>query len=71
MQALLDPGNVMMSIAQGCQVLGFAMLTDAVTLLGDVIAHMVAALVVMALGLWWSAVASQSIVASGTHQAQA
>lgn len=62
---------LMASITQGCQVLGFAVLTDAVTLLGGVMAKMVAAVVVMALGLWLSAVAAQSIVASGIHQAQA
>lgn len=62
---------LMVSITQACQVLGFAVLTDAVTLLGGVMAKMVAAVVVMALGLWLSAVAAQSIVASGTHQAKA
>lgn len=62
---------LMASITQACQVLGFAVLTDAVTLLGGVMAKMVAAVVVMALGLWLSAVAAQSIVASGIHQAQA
>jgi hypothetical protein len=62
---------VMAAITQGCQVLGFAVLTDAVTLLGGVMARLVAAMMVLALGLWLSAVAAQSIVASGTHQAQA
>jgi hypothetical protein len=62
---------VMAAITQGCQVLGFAVLTDAVTLLGGVMARLLAAMMVLALGLWLSAVAAQSIVASGTHQAQA
>ncbi|MDO9235148.1 MAG: mechanosensitive ion channel [Aquabacterium sp.] len=62
---------LMTSITQGCQVLGFAVLTDAVTLLGGVMAKLVAAMMVMSLGLWLSAVAAQSIAASGTHQAQA
>ncbi|TAK86692.1 MAG: hypothetical protein EPO09_19450 [Aquabacterium sp.] len=62
---------VMAAITQGCQVLGFAVLTDAVTLLGGVMARLVAAMMVLTLGLWLSAVAAQSIVASGTHQARA
>jgi hypothetical protein len=62
---------VMAALTQGCQVLGFAVLTDAVTLLGGVMAKLVAAMMVMTLGLWLSAVAAQSIVASGTHQARA
>ncbi|HEX5355248.1 MAG TPA: mechanosensitive ion channel, partial [Aquabacterium sp.] len=62
---------VMAAITQGCQVLGFAVLTDAVTLLGGVMARLVAAMMVLTLGLWLSAVAAQSIEASGTHQARA
>jgi hypothetical protein len=62
---------VMAAVTQACQVLGFAVLTDAVTLLGGVMAKLVAAMMVMTLGLWLSAVAAQSIVASGTHQARA
>jgi hypothetical protein len=62
---------VMAAITQGCQVLGFAVLTDAVTLLGGVMARLVAAMMVLSLGLWLSAVAAQAIVASGTHQARA
>ncbi len=62
---------VMAAVTQACQVLGFAVLTDAVTLLGGVMAKLVAAMMVMTLGLWLSAVAAQSIVTSGTHQARA
>jgi hypothetical protein len=62
---------VMVAVTQGCQVLGFAVLTEAVTLLGGVMARLVAAMLVLALGLWLSAVAAQSVVASGAHQAKA
>jgi len=61
----------MVAVTQGCQVLGFAVLTEAVTLLGGVMARLVAAMLVLALGLWLSAVAAQSVVASGAHQAKA
>jgi len=62
---------VMAAITQGCQVLGFAVLTDAVTLLGGVMARLVSAILVLGLGLWLSALAAQAIVSSGTHQAAA
>ena len=62
---------VMAAVTQGCQVLGFAVLTDAVTLLGGVMARLVSAMLVLALGLWLSALAAQTIVTSATHQAQA
>jgi len=52
-------------------VLGFAVLTDAVTLLGGVMARLVSAILVLGLGLWLSALAAQAIVSSGTHQAAA
>lgn len=60
---------VMASVSQACQVLGFDVLTEAVSLLGGVMARMLAAVMVLALGLWLSVLAAQSVQASGMQHA--
>jgi hypothetical protein len=69
--SLVMLGFVMAAITQACQVLGFEVLTDVVTVLGSVMARLVTAALVMAIGLWLAAAAAQAIESSGRHEALA
>lgn len=63
--ALVMAAVVFVALAQACQVLGLAMLTDAVAVLGGVLAKVVVAVLVMGVGLWLAALASDMVQASG------
>ncbi|WP_058086856.1 hypothetical protein [Aquabacterium parvum] len=61
----------MAAITQACQVLGFVVLTEVVTVLGSVMARLVTAALVLAIGLWLASAAAQAVEASGRHEALA
>lgn len=60
---------VVAAVTQACQVLGFDVLTEAVASLGGVMARLFAAGLVLALGLWLSVLAAQSVMSSGMQHA--
>ena len=59
------------ALAQSAELLGFAMLTDAVTTLGGVLARCAVAVLVMGVGLWLATWCAQLIEASGVAHARA
>lgn len=59
------------ALAQACELLGFAMLTNAVAALGVVLAQLLVALLLMVVGLWLAAGAAAWVQASGVAHAQA
>jgi hypothetical protein len=63
--ALVLGAVMFVALAQASQVLGLAMLTDAVAVLGSVLAKVVVAVLVMGVGLWLSALAAGMVLASG------
>lgn len=69
--SLVMLGFVMAAITQACQVLGFVVLTEVVTVLGSVMARLVTAALVLAIGLWLASAAAQAVEASGRHEALA
>lgn len=60
---------LLLAITQACEVLGFAVLTEAVSTLGSVLSRLVVALVVLVGGLWLGAVAARVIAATSVTQA--
>jgi len=59
------------ALAQAAELLGFAMLTDAVTTLGGVLARCAVAVLVMGVGLWLATWCAQLIEASGVAHGRA
>jgi hypothetical protein len=66
---LMMTAVMMVAITQACEVLGFAILTDAVTTLGVVLARLSVAVLLMGVGLWLSALAADAIRASAVANA--
>lgn len=60
-----------LALAQACELLGFAMLTNAVAALGVVLAQVLVALLLMIVGLWLAAGAAAWVAASGVAHAPA
>ncbi len=60
---------LLLAIMQACEVLGFTALTEAVAMLGSVLARLLVALIVIAVGLWLGTVASRVIAASAVANA--
>ena len=56
-------------IAQASEVLGFAILTDAVAVLGRVLVHVAVALLVLGVGLWLASAIAGAIRSSGVANA--
>ena len=56
---------VFLATTQACEVLGFAVLTDAVTALGAALTRLVVALVIIGVGLWLGTLAQRAVI-SGT-----
>ena len=61
---------VLLAVTQACEVLGFAVLTEAVAVLGGVLAKLVVALVVFAVGLWLATLAARAVAHSAVANAQ-
>lgn len=62
---------LMLAATQACQELGFSVLTEAVSTLGVVLAHLATAVVIMACGLWAAAAAARMVEASAKVNARA
>lgn len=60
---------LLLAITQACEVLGFTALTEAVAMLGSMLARLLVALIVIAIGLWLGTVASRVIAASAVANA--
>jgi hypothetical protein len=63
-------GAILLSATQACEALGFAALTEAVTLLGGVLARVAVGLFVLLLGVWLGALAARLVLGSGVNQAR-
>lgn len=63
-------GAIILALTQACEVLGFAVLTEAVASLGGLLARLAVALVILGAGLWAAAAAARAIVSSATPNAQ-
>ena len=60
---------LLLSITQACEVLGFGVLTEAVALLGGVLAKLVVAVVVFGVGLWLATAAARAVASSSMANA--
>ena len=60
---------VLLAVTQACEVLGFAVLTEAVAVLGAVLAKLLVAVVVFGVGLWLATIAARAIAASAVANA--
>ncbi|MBA4175907.1 MAG: hypothetical protein C0505_05015 [Leptothrix sp. (in: Bacteria)] len=61
---------VLLAVTQACEVLGFAVLTEAVAVLGGVLARLVVALVVFGVGLWLATLGARAVANSAVANAQ-
>ncbi|WP_428505158.1 mechanosensitive ion channel [Roseateles sp.] len=61
---------VLLALTQACEVLGFAVLTEAVASLGGLLAHLAAALVIFGAGLWLAAVAGRAVSSTAAPNAK-
>lgn len=52
---------LLLAVTQACEVLGFAVLTEAVAMLGGVLAHLAVAVVLLGVGLWLATAAAHAI----------
>ena len=57
----LMAGVMILAATQACDVLGFAVLTDAVSTLGAVLAHLATAAMILACGLWLASAAARAV----------
>jgi hypothetical protein len=62
---------VLLAVTQACEVLGFGVLTDAMAMLGSVLARLVVALVILGVGLWLAALAVGVVAARELPNARA
>jgi len=69
-QALMV-GVVFVCVVQACEIVGVAVLTEAVSQLGAALLRVATGAVLLVLGLWLAARAASAVVASGVHQAAA
>ena len=61
---------VLLAVTQACEVLGFAVLTEAVAVLGGVLARLVVALVVFGVGLWLATLGARAVAHSAVANAR-
>lgn len=61
---------VLLAVTQACEVLGFAVLTEAVAVLGGVLARLVVALVVFGVGLWLATLGARAVTNSAVANAR-
>lgn len=61
---------LLIAVTQACEVLGFKVLTEAVAMLGAVLAKLAAAVVILLVGLWLSTLAARSIAESAVANAE-
>jgi hypothetical protein len=62
-------GAILLAATQACEVIGFSVLTEAMTVLGALFARLIGAAVVLVAGLWVAAVAARTVAASAVTNA--
>jgi Conserved TM helix len=62
-------GAVLLAATQACEVIGFSVLTEAMTVLGALFARLIGAAVILVAGLWVAAVAARTVAASSVNNA--
>lgn len=63
-------GAIILALTQACEVLGFAVLTEAVASLGGLLARLAVALVILGAGLWVAAAAARAVGSTATPNAK-
>ncbi|MDE2456118.1 MAG: mechanosensitive ion channel [Burkholderiales bacterium] len=63
-------GALLLALAQGCELLGVAVLSEAVAVFGGVFAHLLVALLILGAGLWLGALGARAVEASAVAHAR-